>query len=57
MTIRPAVRQAGMGEKDLRFWSVRLIVFQDGINDVAHFSGDSSNTCQMMFAFWIGLMT
>lgn len=26
MTIRPAVRQAGMGEKDLRFWNVRLIV-------------------------------
>lgn len=44
MTIRPAVRQAGMGEKDLRFWNVRLIAFQNGINDVAHFSGNSPNT-------------
>ncbi len=44
MAIRPAVRQAGMGEKDLRFWNIRLIAFQNGINNVAHFSGNSPNT-------------
>lgn len=27
MPIRPAVGQAGMDEKELRFWNVRLIVF------------------------------
>ena len=51
MTIKPVVRQADVSEKDLCFWNVRLIAFEDGINDVAHFSGNSSNTGQMMFAF------
>ena len=51
MTIKPVVKQADVSEKDLCFWNVRLVAFEDGINDVAHFSGNSPNTCQMMFAF------
>ena len=38
MTIKPVVKQADVSEKDLCFWNVRLVAFEDGINDVAHFS-------------------
>ncbi len=35
---------------DLSFRDIRLVVFQDSVNDVAHFSGNSANACQMVFA-------
>ena len=50
ITIKTVVRQIDVSKKDLCFWNVRLIAFQDGINDATHFSGNSSNTGQMMFA-------
>lgn len=35
--------------KELCFWNIGLIVFQDGVNDVAHLSLNSANTDQMLF--------
>lgn len=37
MTIRPAVLQADVREKDLYLWNIGLITFQNGINEVTHF--------------------
>lgn len=41
-----------MGNKNLSLWKVRLILFQDSVNDIEKFFQCSANKGQMMFAFY-----